>query len=91
MYRTDKFKVGDRVTWSDPHYATITQGWVKYGEGPFKIIAVRDVPKEYDRYDDTTNWDSMTHTQMVTIDIPYQQYDLTADYSGAFFRVVLFN
>jgi hypothetical protein len=41
--RRDKFKVGDMVTWSNPHYADLVDGQKKHGKGPFKILKTTDV------------------------------------------------
>lgn len=85
MYRTDKFKAGDKVTWFDEEYATLVDGRKKYGNGPFLILEVKDrefQPASYD--DDQSNWDSMGHTQHLVIDIDA----LNKQYSGAFFKKV---
>lgn len=88
-YRTDKFAVGDKVTWFDDEYATMTDGREHYGDGPFEIIKVFN--RDYESYDYPdgchSNWDSMGHTQHVRVATPSDP-DSTHQYSGAFFKKV---
>lgn len=81
-YRTDKFAPGDKVVWADDHYATLTDGREKYGDGPFVIGKVFDRPYVSDPYDPElgSNWDSMGHTQHVSILGAYSHI------SGAYFK-----
>lgn len=81
-YRTDKFQVGDKVTWASDHHATITDGRKSYGEGPFVVSEVFDRPF-YHYMGDRSNWDDMGHTQHIKFD--GNEYSL---WSGAYFKKV---
>lgn len=74
-YRTDKFEVGDRVTWSTTFvYDTDSQYlYEMYGLGPFIVKEV------YDR--DEMDWEAICHTQHIDIDDEGM-------FSGAFFKKV---
>ena len=70
MTYQDKFKVGDKVTWRNDGYATVTGGREKLGDGPFQITQVRDIDEsaEYDPYDHQyMGQQSAGHTQHVVI------------------------
>lgn len=74
-YRTDKFKIGDWVTWFNDEWANLTGGRNRLGDGPFEIIDIDD--------SDFRVFKSVGHTQW--------PYILTKDgperFSGAFFKV----
>lgn len=57
IYR-DKFSSGDLVTWRDDHYAKLTDGMSRYGNGPFFVTDVEDL---------TAGFASVGHTQIVTV------------------------
>lgn len=75
MIREDKFKVGDKVTWANDDYATMTTNCREtYGDGPFEIVSVDESCCQY-RF--------MGHTQHVTLN-----HGGNNVYSGAFFKLV---
>jgi hypothetical protein len=89
MVRMDKFKVGDKVTWFDDHYATLVDGRERYGNGPFTVSKVYD----RENFDHTgelgTLWESMAHTQHLEIEGWFSRTNVTLpqQVSGAFFKL----
>lgn len=77
-FRTDLFEVGDQVTWFNDHYAKLTGGRKRLGEGPFEIVGVQRVK---------TNFRSVGHLQHVKIDLP-EGSDDNYQFSGAFFKKI---
>lgn len=85
-YRTDKFKCGDKVVWSERHGDTGRNMHPTLVEGPFTIESVIDRPydplPEDDEYDHgQSNWSAMGHTQHVII----KECPEIGIFSGAFF------
>jgi hypothetical protein len=89
--RMDKFQVGDKVTWTDEDYATLTGGRERFGDGPFEIIKVYDREFSPPYYElDMSNWAQMGHTQHVQIDACPVEDTTNVEklWSGSFFRKV---
>lgn len=80
--RQDKFIVGDKVTWSDDHYATLTDGRKRNGDGPFEVVEVIDREGSFP----LSSIVAMAHTQHLKMN-----FDCAATYSGAFFKKVEVN
>ncbi len=86
LWRTDKFKVGDWVVWSELEAVGHLHLRERYGSGGFRVTRVEDEPpsssddalsKGYPRHA------AMGHTQYIWVDMG----DLgPVQYSGAFFR-----
>lgn len=81
MIRLDEFKVGDKVTWFDDHYANLVDGRKQYGDGPFTVAAV------FDRNPHV--WRDMGHTQHVCLEGMYSvlHQDELLELSGAFLKI----
>jgi hypothetical protein len=79
---TDRHEVGDLVVWRDDNFATITGGRRRYGDGPFRVLEVRDAPL-YVTGAEWSNHKSMGHTQHVTVRMSTSEKEV---FSGAFFR-----
>ena len=62
-YRTDKFKIGDKVVWDES--MMYLGHWLKKenGEGPFILTLIEDVENE--QTVQQSLWDDMGHTQMI--------------------------
>lgn len=85
-YRTDKFAVGDKVTWVDDRFANLVGSRAKYGDGPFTVSEVmeRENHSAYEYGDEwgQSTWDSMGHTQHLDLS------NGLSNFSGAFFKKI---
>lgn len=87
--RKDLFEAGDKITWINDHYANLTGGRKKYGDGPFTVLSAKEIP---DTMMGETSTMSMRqaagHTQHLHVDIPTPEGKDNTFWSGAFFKKV---
>lgn len=67
-----RFRVGHRVTWASDHWANFDGGRERFGDGPFRVVAVSSVPH--------SDLKSVGHPQSVEIDVEPHSF------SGLFFK-----